>query len=1027
MKGNPMHHLSSLLFVLAVAASAAAEDFQVPFSVEEPAGVARTAEPVSGGLPLPRGRFPASQQFALFRADGTELPVQVSPLVVETDGSLRWVLLDFQDDLPARGKKSYVLKAVAPTVTPAVGPAASPLAITVADTPEAVTIDTGRMVLVVSRKKPFALLDSVTLGGTMVAAGQHVAYEQMFGRAGWNDPAPWQVRRFEAAPPETVTLHYAGPLRVTVEVVGHFADDPLKAGYRAWITTWAGSTRTWVKYALVNSNPDERTVLPVKRSMIELATPAADGTTLLGTTGAPLEAKGRAWLHQGLRFFQADQDILGAAKAGSGDQVLWTGNGRQGRPAGWIAARGPSTVYACDELFVNNPARRLEAGDGSLTLLGIAERFEGDPDRVNHRPRLLGQPWKAPCFWLQDCSHHTSQYLLDFAAPTDVAALAALATAARSRLWALAPGEVYSREEVTATGRFGTLDDEIASYRRWGWTFADKLLPNKREIVPGGFVGSVDNHGDSEGDSPEALLLMYLRTGQRGWFDLGEAWARYHMDLQAWRTDGWTWDDGAIWYPGGGALGTEPRRANFKFRWGANWNERENSPDCIDLWLAQCSKSCTCHFYGAGLADYFCLTGDRDALLAALDNAETKDSEYRKHLNLVPGKSRVTSIRSFGRALNANVRVLQADPGNKMLRNLCRLLAETLRRSSMLDERGFHALAIGGNAESYALKDVSPKVRAWMADRGMKPIGGPAESIDSVTQGDQTWKVVTYGGTWEHVYIQWGADQYARYFGDENLADLAVAYGQMAAKFLLSKKCHEVAYIACFDVTERGNIFDPWIIDHAETTDGLGCKHSGYFARFYADVCARAYSRTGDPALLDKAREFWYYGSKRQYLTTHLTGGPNEVAIFASHSPPKDDEVLSTSRMFYEASHPRTDAAPPAAVADLKVRRNADGQIVVTFTAPADVGGGRVARYQLKVADLPIVSYDQWDFVRDMGVKRNWWRALNVGGEPAPSAPGTVEQFTPTDLPSLKPMHFVVRSCDDSGNLSAVSNVATVE
>lgn len=256
---------------------------------------------------------------------------------------------------------------------------------------------------------------------------------------------------------------------------------------------------------------------------------------------------------------------------------------------------------------------------------------------------------------------------------------------------------------------------------------------------------------------------------------------------------------------------------------------------------------------------------------------------------------------------------------------------------------------------------------------------------------------------------------------------LAVAYAEMAAKFMLSKKCHQTAYIACFDVTERGNIFDPWIINHAETTDGLGCKHSGHFTRFYTDVCARGYSLTGEKALLDKAVEFWYYGSKRNYESLHLTGGPKEVAIFASHSPPKDDEVLSTSRLFYEAAHPRADAEPPAAVTDLKARKIEGGKIEITFTAPADAGGGRVVRYQLKMADLPIVSYDQWDFARDLGVKRNWWRAYNVRGEPAPSAPGAAERFVLVDLPDFKQLHFALRSYDDSGNRSALSNLASPE
>jgi len=88
--------------------------FEVQLAVSEPQGISRQQEPISGGIPLPRGQFPAGQSFALFRADGSELPCQSSPLVVEADGTLRWVLVDFQDDVAAGATNRYVLRAAKP-------------------------------------------------------------------------------------------------------------------------------------------------------------------------------------------------------------------------------------------------------------------------------------------------------------------------------------------------------------------------------------------------------------------------------------------------------------------------------------------------------------------------------------------------------------------------------------------------------------------------------------------------------------------------------------------------------------------------------------------------------------------------------------------------------------------------------------------------------------------------------------------------------------------------------------------------
>jgi len=258
---------------------------------------------------------------------------------------------------------------------------------------------------------------------------------------------------------------------------------------------------------------------------------------------------------------------------------------------------------------------------------------------------------------------------------------------------------------------------------------------------------------------------MYLRTGQRGWFDEAEAWARYHMDLQAWRTDGWRWKDGGIWFPSGGPQGNRPVRKKWNFAWGPNWGERKHSPECTDLWRHAQAKSCYCH----------------------------------------------------------------------------------------------------------------------------------------------------------------------------------------------------------------------------------------------------------------------YYGSKRGYRTKELSGGPSEVVRCAGHEPPKDDTVLGVSRLFYETSHPRADAEPPEAIRDLNVRLLGDGRAEIHFTAPADRGGRRVVRYQVKTSDLPMVPYEKFDYSRDTGRKRNWWRAVNLDGEPKPGQAGSKSRFIVSGVPETPVLYFAVRSFDDSGNRSGMSNLAKSE
>jgi hypothetical protein len=998
--------LAGSFAALVLSTSLAAAEFQVSLTVREPAGVQRRAEPVSGGVPLPRGKFAADQPLRVTTADGRPVPCQVLPLVVEKDGTARWVLVDFQGNFEPDAAVTYVLRPGRATEPE------RPLRVT--DDAAGIAVDTGAVRFTISRDKPFGAFSTVRAGDREVVTGGRATYTALQGRSGWDDAAMWQPREFVAGPPETLRTWHAGPMRVTVEASGRFIGDPCGMRYRAWITAWAGSSRVYVKYSLVNANPDRRTAVPVTRSAITLQVPDAKGARI--GAAETLQAAGAGWLHAGLDAARSPKDAP-AFRAGDGPKELWAGALPDRTAGGWVATGG---VLACDVLFASNPARRLEAGDGRIVLEGVAPRFDAVADRDG---RHRAQPYEARAFWLYDCSHHSSEYLLDLAAPQDAAACDALAGAARNRLWIQAPPAYYADVEAVAQGSFGTLDDEMATYRTWGWTWDEKREP--RAPAPGGgqFVAWEDNHYESEADSVQGLLLMYLRTGERGWFDQAEGWARYHMDLESWRTDGWRWKDGAVWFPQGGPQGNMRVRQDWNFTWGPDWAERKGNADCIDLWRHSQAKACYCHFYGSGLVDYYLLTGERDALEAALDNVETKDEEFRRSKKYEPGKTPIGETRGFGRGFEVMMRVLEADPSNAFVEDLCRLAARTLWQSPLLDERGFHCRGEGAEAAGLPAKELSPKVRAWMAERGIT-FTVQGDKVDALSKNGLTWKVRSFGGTWEHAYVHSAADMYARHFDDEDLRDFVVGFAQMTRKYLQSPKCHQTWYKTHFDVPDLGVIFDPWVIEHADTTDGHGCVHSGYYTRFFPDACARGYAFTGERALLEKAKEFWDWGSKRRYQTKDVFAGPDEVGMFAGHVPPKDDEVLSTARLFREWSHPRSDAQPPAAVRDLAVRLLGDGEAEVRFTAPADAGGGRVVRYQVKAAPLPLAAYDNWDYARDLGRRRNWWMAANCRDEPAPAAPGTSERFIVRGVPSGETLYFAVRAYDDSWNRSAMSNVA---
>lgn len=71
-----------------------------------------------------------------------------------------------------------------------------------------------------------------------------------------------------------------------------------------------------------------------------------------------------------------------------------------------------------------------------------------------------------------------------------------------------------------------SLDDEKATYTRWGWTWNPSIEPNYSS-APGYTVSDPDIHGDTEGDDLWTYLNMYRRTDQQGYLDRANAWAVY--------------------------------------------------------------------------------------------------------------------------------------------------------------------------------------------------------------------------------------------------------------------------------------------------------------------------------------------------------------------------------------------------------------------------------------------------------------------------------------------------------------------
>jgi len=113
---------------------------EIAIYVDEPQGVGFDAWPVTRGIPLARGVLKDEKKAALVDAQGRAVPCVARAVAFWPDGSIKWLLLDFQARL--EGAKGAKLRLV---VGEKAKPAPIPNPLKVAETPEGIVVDTGKL------------------------------------------------------------------------------------------------------------------------------------------------------------------------------------------------------------------------------------------------------------------------------------------------------------------------------------------------------------------------------------------------------------------------------------------------------------------------------------------------------------------------------------------------------------------------------------------------------------------------------------------------------------------------------------------------------------------------------------------------------------------------------------------------------------------------------------------------------------------------------------------------------------------
>ncbi len=216
---------------------------EVKLTVEERLGVARENEPVTSGIPLPKGAVADIDKLVLFDDEGKPVPAQFG---VATrwweDHSVKWVHVDFQTSLSANEKRHYFLKDNAGKTAKPVAPSE---AVKVSKTDKGYEVDTGAIRFHV-KARGFNGFDGVWLGDTqLIAPGKG----SIVVRTPEGEFSPQSCSDTE------ITVEQQGPMKTVLLVKGRntAADGSGYAmDYKCRFYAYAGSPLVRVVYTVEN-------------------------------------------------------------------------------------------------------------------------------------------------------------------------------------------------------------------------------------------------------------------------------------------------------------------------------------------------------------------------------------------------------------------------------------------------------------------------------------------------------------------------------------------------------------------------------------------------------------------------------------------------------------------------------------------------------------------------------------------------------------------------------------------------------
>ena len=341
----------------------------VTLTVEERGGMARRSEPLTAGVPLPKGRVRDAALLTLLDERSRSVAAHIKPVNKWwDDGSIKWVHVHFQTDVPAGGKRVFAL------VNGKAGPRPR-TALTVTDQRDSITIVTGPLRFVV-KKSGFNGIDQAWLDGagkrSFDEAHRMVAPHRggLILRAGGREYASSRDAQAQ------VVVEEQTPLYAVIKATGALtAEDGSKGfSYICRLTAWANRPSVAAQVTVVNTmGPERRSAVSLERLAWELPATFPASRVLVGgeneVHATRLESGQSAWIYQ-----------RNSGRYELGGELSGSGGGKSSKPltTGWASlGDGKRGLAAGVRSFWQTHPKAIEAtGNGKLSLELYSSRAE---------------------------------------------------------------------------------------------------------------------------------------------------------------------------------------------------------------------------------------------------------------------------------------------------------------------------------------------------------------------------------------------------------------------------------------------------------------------------------------------------------------------------------------------------------------------------------------------------------------------------------------------------------------------------